>query len=392
MMAHEESDEGNPNPNFSDRIIEKLHGDWLAVVKPRRKVKGTHQGLSSFTGEGNIKNRFFIFNVMNLEEQVGGIEMDKSDSDSEEGGSEDDMDEKEVDTSLVVKTPCLGAVHADGRRLLDINVIGPKYSWEHREIGFLTAWLSHDEYESVVMKAWYEGSESVGQKLRKVQEDFLILNKEAFGYILNQKKSLERHIREVEKHLKVVDLAVLLRLLFDLRRKFKRPLGFSFDFLVYSDVLSTILGWAEKDVEVGQNKLLRLGHSNDIPSAQQKPPSEIASVGHYEPAHKVKDHVDGFVNVAHDDLEGSKKMEKLDKQYDINKIENEVNLKEDEFLDLRHLGTTSTAAISTIAKSNISTSNVARTTTTQGKGFGLVRNKGVGNNKGQGKGRGSRMD
>jgi hypothetical protein len=75
---------------------------------------------------------------------------------------------------------------------------------------FQAAWISHPEYERVVLNSWTFSPGSALHKLKKVQDHSIIFNKEVFGNIFRNKRAIEARLKGVHQQLDIYQTSDLI--------------------------------------------------------------------------------------------------------------------------------------------------------------------------------------
>lgn len=81
-----------------------------------------------------------------------------------------------------------------------------------RPFRFEAAWITHQDYQSIVHGAWRENTGSPVESLANVREKSIIFNKEVFGDIFRRKRAIEVRLNGIQKTLERVDSLALIHL------------------------------------------------------------------------------------------------------------------------------------------------------------------------------------
>ncbi|MCH81888.1 RNA-directed DNA polymerase (Reverse transcriptase), partial [Trifolium medium] len=99
--------------------------------------------------------------------------------------------------------------HSDHNPLL-LHFGGLHIAQGTRPFHFIAAWIDHDEYSTLVERAWTIADHNPITALNNVKQDSITFNHEVFGNIFRRKRHIERRLKGVQQYLEIVDSLTLV--------------------------------------------------------------------------------------------------------------------------------------------------------------------------------------
>ncbi|CAJ2670486.1 unnamed protein product [Trifolium pratense] len=93
-----------------------------------------------------------------------------------------------------------------------------------RPFRFEAAWIDHDDYSSVVERAWCYSNHNPVTALQLVRDNSIKFNHEVFGNIFQKKKHIEARLKGIQKYLERVDSAHHVHLEYQLQQEYNHIL------------------------------------------------------------------------------------------------------------------------------------------------------------------------